>query len=140
GSSRLLTLRCGEAVLEGVRMAAAFFGKGQFIPDAAGKREGTYQFRQSLEAPYYQPLAEKVTPRTWAESRNRRRQTEVCRLEQSADLKEIEHGFELRLQASGTSGVPLAVELCFREGGRLEGCRALPGEPGSFLLEQGTGV
>jgi hypothetical protein len=56
GSSRLLTLRSGGAVLEGVRFATSFFGKAQFVPESVEKRGDTYHFRQSLEAPYYQPL------------------------------------------------------------------------------------
>ena len=140
GSSRFFTMRYGDAVLEGVRFATSFFGNGQFIPDAAEKRADSYRFRQSLEGPYYQPLARKITPQSWAATRPQRRQTEVCRLEQSAEVTEMKAGFRLRLQARGTSGVPLAVEICFREGGRLEGCRAVPGTSGSFLLEQGTAI
>jgi hypothetical protein len=140
GSSRFFTLRYGDAVMEGVRFASSFFGKGQFIPQTAAKRGNAYEFRQSLEAPYYQPLPEKITPRTWDESRRRRRQSEVCRLEQSADVTEVTNGFRLRLRASGTSGVPVAIELCFREDGRLDGCQPIPGAPGTFLLEKGEGT
>ena len=42
------------------------------------------------------------------------------------------------IRAEGTAGVPLAVEICFREGGRLEGCRALRATPGSYVLPAGT--
>lgn len=140
GCSRLFTLRHGSAVVEGVRMASAFFGKGQFVPDSAEKRDGTWHYRQVLEAPYYQPLAEPVAPQMWAEARARRRQTEVCRLEQTAAISETEHGFEVRLTATGTSGVPVAVEIGLREGGELLGCRALPGEDGVHVLEEGTAV
>ncbi len=150
GSSRFFTLRYGGAVMEGIRFATSFFGKGQFIPQTGVKRPpsrardgeavGAYEFRQSLEAPYYQPLAEKVTPGNWEESRRRRRQSEVCRLEQSADVTEVKDGFRLRLRAEGTSGVPVAIELCFREGGQLDGCRPIPDAPGTYVLEQGRGT
>ena len=139
GSSRFFTLRYGNAVMEGLRFATSFFGKAQFIPQTAVKRGNTYEFRQSLEAPYYQPFAEKVTTGNWTESRARRRQSEVCRLEQSADVTEVRNGFRVRLRASGTTGVPLAIEFCFREGGQLDGCRPIPDAPGTFLLEQGFG-
>ena len=43
----------------------------------------------------------------------------------------------MRLRASGTNGVPLAIELCFREGGQLDGCRPIPDAPRTFLLQQG---
>lgn len=140
GSSRFFTLRYGDAVMEGVRFATSFFGKGQFISDSALKRGSTYEFRQTLEGPYFQPLAEKVAARSWEESRRRRRQSEVCRFEQSADVTETGNGFNIRLRASGTSGVPVAIELAFREGGTLDGCRPVADVPGAFVLEQGTGT
>jgi hypothetical protein len=140
GSSRFFTLRYGDAAIDGVRFATSFFGKGQFIPDSAAKRGSSYEFRQSLEAPYYQPLRETVTPRTWEESRRRRRQSEVCRLEQSADATETPNGVRLRVRAGGTSGVPVAIELCFREGGQLDGCRPVPGAAGTFLLDGAAGT
>lgn len=139
GSSRFFTLRYGNAVMEGIRFATSFFGKAQFVPQAAAKRGDAYEFRQSLEAPYYQPFAEKVTTGNWTESRARRRQSEVCRLEQSADVTEVRNEFHVRLRAGGTNGVPLAIELCFREGGRLDGCLPIPDAPGTFVLEHGRG-
>ena len=152
GSSRFFTLRYGSAVMEGLRFATSFFGKAQFIPRTPSRRAAaiaparerfgaasTYEFRQSLEAPYYQPSGEKVMTGDWTESRTQRRQSEVCRLEQSADVTEVRNGFHVRLRASGTNGVPLAIELCFREGGQLDGCRPIPDAAGTFLLEQRRG-
>ncbi len=140
GSSRFFTLRYGDAVMEGARFATSFFGKGQFVPQTAVKHANAFEFRQSLEGPYFQPLSEKVAPQSWDESRRRRRQTEVCRLEQSADVAETRNGFGIRLRATGTNGVPVAIELTFGEGGTLDGCRPVPDLPGAFLLEQGTGT
>jgi hypothetical protein len=138
GSSRILSFRYGDAVVEGVRFATAFFGKGQFVPDAGEKRDPAYVFKQTLEAPYYQPLARKVTPETWGTTRAQRPQSEVCRLEQSAEVVARPGGFSVRIRAEGTAGVPLSVEICFREGGRLEGCRELRATPGSYALSAGT--
>jgi hypothetical protein len=140
GSSRLLTLRQGGAVMDGVRFATSFFGKAQFVPDRVEKAGGTYHLRQSLEAPYYQPLPQRVTPQTWAATRPTRRQTEINRLEQSAEITEIAGGFRVRVQAHGTAGVPLTIEVGFREGGEFEGCDPVPGSAGSFLLARGTGI
>jgi hypothetical protein len=140
GSSRVIALRYGDAVVEGVRFATAFFGKGQFVPAAAEKVGGVYRMRQSLEGPYYQPLGRVVTPETWTSTRPERRQSEIGRLEQSAEISEIRGGVRLRVKAEGTAGVPLAVEVTFREGGRLEGCTALPDNPGSYLLERGSAI
>ena len=138
GASRFFALRYGDAVVEGIRFASAFFGKGQFIADTAEKRGNSYVFRQVLEAPYYQPLARTVTTETWATTRAQRLQSEVCRLEQSAEVTELARGFRIRIRAEGTRGVPLAVEICLREGGTLQGCRALLASPGSHVLPGGT--
>lgn len=138
GSSRFFTLRHGEAVVEGVRFATAFFGKGQFVPDAADARTGGYGLRQSLTAPYYQPIARTVTPETWTAVRAERRPSEICTMQHAVEIAEAERGFRLRLRAAGTAGVPVAVEICLREGGRLDGCRPIAGAPETFLLERDT--
>ena len=140
GSSRLLTFRFGDAVVEAVRFASAFFGKGQLIPDVAEKRRGATVFQQELEAPYYQPIGRPVTTATWDATRAERRQSEVNRLTQSVEVTEVPRGLRLRVQARGTVGVPVSVEIAFREGGRIEGCTPLAGSTDAFLLERGTGT
>jgi hypothetical protein len=140
GSSRLLTLRSGPVVLEGIRFATSFFGKGQFVPESATRNGSTYALRQSLVAPYYQPLARTVTPDTWASLRETRQQSEIARLEQSAEITETPHGFRLRFRSDGTRGVPLAIELTFRDDATLEGCAPVAGSPGVFVLDRGTGT
>ncbi len=136
GSSRLLTFRHGDAIVEGVRFASAFFGKGQFVPTAAVKENGRFVYRQTLEGPYYQPIARTITTDTYGPTRAERRQSEVCRLEQSADVTEIPNGIEIRVRAIGTDNVPLAVEIAVREGGEWTGVRSVG--PDQFVLEAGT--
>jgi len=121
GDSIFFTFRRGGAVVNAVRFASAFFGKGQFIPAKLEKQGTAYVLRQQLEAPYYQPLARKVTPDQWSAARQQRRQTQICKLQQSATITEIAGGFRLRLEAKGTPGVPVAVEVSLRSGGKLEG-------------------
>jgi hypothetical protein len=140
GSSRLCTFRCDDAIVEGVRFATSFFGKGQFVPTAAEKRGASYVFEQTLEGPYYQPIAETITTTNWTESRTRRRQTEISQLTQTAEITERSDGFTMRLRSAGTPGVPLAVEITFREGGRFEGCEPIEGSPGTWLLREGSGT
>jgi hypothetical protein len=54
-------------VINAVGFATSFFGKGQFVPDACVEVGSQYVFRQSLSAPYYQPLVppQKVDYRNW---------------------------------------------------------------------------
>jgi hypothetical protein len=138
-NSRFFSLRNGAAVIEAVRFATSFFGKGQFVPASSSKEDG-YVFRQRLEAPYYQPVSQPVTYRNWAEVRATRAQSQVCRLEQTATVTELKNGFELRVGSRGTAGVPLAIEIAFREGGKLEGCRPAPHAEAAWLLERDYGV
>jgi hypothetical protein len=137
GSSRLLAARHGEAVVEGVRMAAAFFGKGQFVPAAGEKRDGKYVLTQSLDAGYYQPFD---PPRkvawgvpNWYETRPGRERTEVCSIDYRAEIREQKDGFAVRIVAAGTDRVPAAIEINLRPGGKLEGCSPAPGAEDAFL-------
>ncbi|MBM3745456.1 MAG: hypothetical protein FJW34_06645 [Acidobacteria bacterium] len=136
GGSRFFTLRRGAAVVNAVRFASAFFGKGQFIPQHAEKRAEGYFFRQSLEGDYLQPLDKpyRIGPHNWYQSRAERRRTELCKLEQSALVSETYSGFRLRIQARGTDAVPVAVEINLREGGTLEGCEPVPRVGDGWLL------
>ena len=48
----------GEAALEGIRLASAFFGKGQFEGESLEQDGDEFVVRQWLEGPYYQPFSE----------------------------------------------------------------------------------
>lgn len=135
--SRLLILRRGDAVINAVRFASAFFGKGQFVPASGAKHAQAYVFEQSLEAPYYQPLdpPRRVSADDWMETRRLRRQTEICRMQYSADVTERAAGFTMRLRAAGTDHVPVAVEINLREGGQLEGCSPAPHVADAWILK-----
>lgn len=150
-NSRFFSARKGAAVIQAVRFATSFFGKGQFIPAAtvqrsAMQRGGGYVLTQSLEAPYYQPLvpAQTVNYKNWSALRDKRRTTQICKLSQTATVTEKSGGFDLRIQARGDSsgaalGVPLAVEINLREGGQLEGCKPAPHIDGAWILEKDFG-
>jgi hypothetical protein len=139
GNSRFFSARKGAAMIEAVRFATSFFGKGQFIPASGVKQNGSIVFRQSLDGPYYQPLLppQRVTAKNWAALREKRRKTQVCVLEQSATVTERANGFELRIESRGTDRVPLAIEITLREGGELIGCRPAPHVEGAWVLEEG---
>jgi hypothetical protein len=134
GNSRILALRRGEAVVNAVRFAAAFFGKGQFVPASS---TGKWTLKQSLEADYSQPFspARTVTPADWYETRPARPRSEISRLEYTADIAERANGFSVRFRAAGAAGVPCAVEINLRDG-EVDGCTWLTKETG--LLERDT--
>lgn len=136
GASRFFTVRRGDAVIEAVRFASAFFGKGQFVPTEWNQEGKSFFLRQQLEAGYYQPLENPVavTPENWSRLRSSRRVTELCKLEQSASITETARGFRLRLRAAGTDAVPVSVEIGFRAGGRIEGAAPLDRLPDAWVL------
>jgi hypothetical protein len=138
GNSRFFSMRKGPAVIESIRFATAFFGKGQFVPETSVKQNGSYVLSQSLEAPYYQPLLppQKVNAKNWGALRDKRRKSQICRLDQSATVTKRAGGFDIRFEARGTDGVPLAIEITLREGGELRGCRPAPHVDGAWILEQ----
>jgi hypothetical protein len=138
GNNRILSMRGNGAVVQAVRFASAFFGKGQFAPQSGAKQGNGYILRQSLTAPYYQPVdpPQRVTPANWSAMRALRKQSQVCRLEQAAFVEETTGGFALRVESHGTPGVPVAVEISLRPGGKLEGCRPAPRQPDGWILEK----
>ncbi|BDC49584.1 hypothetical protein F183_A19000 [Bryobacterales bacterium F-183] len=141
GADRVFCLRRGDVVMNGIRFASAFFGKAQFIPTSGGPKGKGYEFTQSLEGPYYQPLDAKPEPPIiyhdqWGASWKNRKKSGICKLTQSATVTEDANGFSVRIQASGTDDVPLAVEISLAPGGVLEGCEKLKGED-QYLLPEG---
>ena len=142
--------RKGQAVLESVRMGAAFFSKGHFRSTGLKAGGNQYLLQQRLEVPYYQPLPKEERnpqgdyPLTPAEDRfwsklnfPRRRMSNVKTLDQRVTITESGGAFELEFNVSGPDGVPVTIELSFRRGGRLSGVRQA--QAGVSFLEQNTG-
>lgn len=150
-NSTLLSLRHGQAALEAVRLATAFFGKGQFVGDALEVVDGHgFRLRQHLEGPYFQPLTAaqvaggdhvRMTPNGTlsSDSRALRAQSNVQFLDTRIDVSERNGVVTLAIDIAGTADVPVALELGFRHGGTLEGVEPVTGVPDAHLLRMGTG-
>ena len=149
-NSTVLSLRKGLAALEAVRVASAFFGKGQFVGEKLEVNGNRYRMQQILEGPYFQPL----TPEQLAAgeqvrmapngtlapgSRAVRAQSNVQRLTTVVEVTENAGRLAVEISLTGTDGVPVAVELGFRPGGQLEGVDPVAGVPGAFLLSGAEG-
>ncbi|HEX9190385.1 MAG TPA: hypothetical protein VGB87_25130, partial [Vicinamibacteria bacterium] len=142
GNSCVLSLHKGGAALEAVRLASAFFGKGQFVGERLEVEGGGYVLRQVLTGPYYQPLPPELRHAggSWDPAdRALRRQSEVQRLDSRLVVRESGGAFEIDVDVTGTDRVPLAIELGFRHGGTLAGAVPLEGRRDAFLLPDGTG-
>jgi len=141
GNSRWLSIRHGRAVVNAVRFATAFFGKGQFVPEFVEKRDGQFRFKQELEAPYYQPMTDPnrlpVHRGNWSFLKLQRQKTEINRLTYATSLHERPHGLDVIVSADGTDGIPLALEINLRKGGKLKGVVPAPHVDDAFLLKNG---
>jgi hypothetical protein len=149
-NATLLSLRKGAAALEAVRIATAFFGKGQFVGERLDVTDNRYRLRQSLEGPYFQPLSaaqiaagdhvRMTSNGTLAnDSRALRAQSNVQHLDTQVEVVDAGGRLTMTITIAGTDNVPVAVELAFRHGGRLEGVEPVPSVPDAFLLGEGTG-
>ena len=124
-SSRFFSMRSGQsgsAVLESVRVASAFFGKGQFVSEKLYSNQNEFRLVQSLEAGYIQPLppGSGIPNPRWSELDHKlRERSHICRLQTTITIREIQKGFEISINSTGTDNVPIVVEFWFRSGGIL---------------------
>lgn len=143
GNPCVLAFQKGAAVLEAVRLASAFFGKGQFVSERLEVQDGAYVLTQVLTGPYYQPLSAADRHADGAVhpgDRERRRQSEVQRLVSRITVRETSGRFDLDVDVAGTDRVPLAIELGFRKGGTLGGVTPVASIADAYLLRTGTGT
>jgi hypothetical protein len=147
------TFRKSKAILQSVRMGAAFFSLGAFHSAGLEANGNRYSLHQRFHVPYYQPLPKAqrsargdypLTPaadkRFWNKMNfPNRPPSNVQTLEQRVTITENHGVCELNFDISGQTGVPVTIELSFRTGGKLSGSlQELPREK-CFLLKQGFG-
>ncbi|MCF0063591.1 twin-arginine translocation signal domain-containing protein [Dyadobacter chenwenxiniae] len=137
-----LTFMKGNAVLQGVRLASSFFGKGQFQSEKLDEKGKTWELAQTLDGPYFQPYPKDFISKDgdWEKMpRLFRPVSEVQNLETRILISETENGMQIDIQTIGTERVPLAVELIFRPGGTFTGLTRIENTKDSWLLKEGTG-
>jgi hypothetical protein len=134
------TLSKGNAVLASVRLASAFFGRGQFKSKNIEKSGDSFVLKWEFHWGYFQPLPENQKPNydiPFDEDRKRRRQSERQSLIAQVTISESKGMFMLDFDLQGTENVPLAIEFAFRKGGNLNGVEKL-NDPGTYLLKEAT--
>ncbi|MCX6949087.1 MAG: hypothetical protein NTX39_05395 [Opitutae bacterium] len=149
-NTTLFSFHKGAAILDAVRLATAFFGKGQFTSETLTLSNGRYILRQVLDGPYFQPLTKeqisagehtKMAPNGTLSNNSRalRIRSNVQTLEAVVSIGESAGKFDLAISVHGTDEVPVVIELVFRRGGELRGVAPLPKIADAFILSQGTG-
>jgi hypothetical protein len=137
-----LTFHKGNAVLQAMRIATSFFGKGQFQTVKIKAIDENWVLQNSLVGPYYQPLdADKISPDGDLDKmpRTLRLQSEVQKLNYLVKVTELPTGVEVDFDISGTDGVPVSLELIFRPGGIFTGVSPIPNIKDAYLFPSSNG-
>lgn len=137
-----LAYRKGNAVLQSMRLGAAFFGKGQFESQEAEFDGETIKLKWASTGPYYQPAPadRRSGENDWEKvPREERTRSEVQALNMIVTIRESSGAVQVDVEIDGTAYVPVTWELSFRAGGALAGVTADPHVAGAYFLESGTG-
>jgi hypothetical protein len=137
------TLSKGKAVLASVRMASAFFGRGQFQSEKIERTDNGFELNWSFTWGYFQPLPNGEKPNyniPFDEDRKRRAKSELQNLKAKVTVAEKDGIFGLDFHVEGTDNVPLAIELAFRNDGNLTGVEKSAQDENAYLLKEGNGI
>ena len=119
-----LSYRKGKAVLQSMRLAAAFFGRGQFEAEEVKFNGSQIILKKSITRGYYQvvPQAERKNEDAWKSyNRDRRELSEAQTLNYTVTITEESGQLTVEAIIEGTPHVPVSWELSFRKGGLVEG-------------------
>ncbi len=136
------TLSKGKAVLASVRMASAFFGRGQFKTEKVDRDGDRFILKWEYTWGYFQPFKENEKPNydlPFDTDRRRREKSEVQQIKGHVSISEQNGLFTLEFDMSESRHVPFAIELAFRNGGALYGVERSAHYDKSYLLTEGKG-
>ncbi|WP_162054717.1 hypothetical protein [Pontibacter pamirensis] len=152
-SPNMFSFRKGDAILKYLRVSSNFFSTGYFRSEGLKKEGEKYVLYKKLEVPYYQPLSaalrkengdyalsQSIDGRFWNKMDFENRPvSNVKTLETTVTVEEKEGNNELTFKVAGSDNVPVTIELCFKEGGKLVGVTPSDDQTGNNFLEQGMG-
>jgi hypothetical protein len=119
-----LTFHKEKVMLQAMRVASSFFGKGQFQSSVISQEGDKWILKSSLEGVYYQPYPADKIPGDgdWSKMpKTNRTQSEIQKLNTVITIKETNNGLEVDIDITGTDHVPVSLELVFRPGGKFSG-------------------
>lgn len=138
-SPDFFSYRKGKAVLESLRLSTSFFSMGYFYGKGLRKEGNSYVLHHKMQSPYYQPMPKgkiradgdytlepSTDSRFWNKMQFRDRpQSNVKEEDITVTMTERNGEVELKINVDGAKNVPITLELCFRDGGTLEGVKDL---------------
>jgi hypothetical protein len=133
----------GDAVLQSIRLASAFFGsRGQFISEHAELNGNKIILSKSHTHGYYQPYPEdkRTGDGDWHQmARTEREMSELQTMNYRVEISETNGKVAIDIKIDGTPYVPVSLEMSFRPGGELTGVTSDENLDDSYFLENGTG-
>jgi len=132
-----------------------FFSTGFFYSQGLEVADGTYRLRQELNVPYHHPLPPQHTRpdglyplaadmadqgilgRYFSRMDFANRPKDFLRLVSRVTAVERATGFDLVFDIKGPPGIPVTIELSFREGGTFSSGLDTTDEPTAFVLKSG---
>ena len=138
----VFSLQKEDTILDAVRLCASFFGKGQFRSESLEFEGEDVILKSEIKGRYMQPLREEDIPGDgdWHKlDRDKRELTGWKHYYTTVRISQENGGFRLKIIAEGTGRVPLAIELGFRQGGKLSGVEPVPGIEDAWFLADGYG-
>ncbi len=133
-----LTFHKGNAVLQAMRIATSFFGKGQFDSMQIKQEGDSWILNKKLEGAYFQPFEPKfISPDgdLGKMPKSNRKQSNVQYLETTIKITPLNKGIEVDISITGTDKVPVSMELILRSGGKFEGVESIPNNPSAYVLK-----
>ena len=141
GITSAFSLKYGEAELTSVQICASYYGTSQFVGENFGETDGGIRITHPgrgwhYDSPgYFHPLGEPVDPTQWEEARWKREFSPVPPLSMELTVKEVDGGFNLRVQSDAMDRVPLQITCDFAPGGELDlDSGAIQGRAGQTVI------
>ncbi|WAP56121.1 twin-arginine translocation signal domain-containing protein [Streptomyces sp. S465] len=142
--------RKGAAILDSLRLSPQFFSLGHFRAEDVARTADGWRLWAEVRAGYHLPLPPQhrrsdgrypLTDdgRFWSAMDFPHRPKEWRTLRTEVRIAEADGGWNLDVEV-GESEVPLALELCFRSGGRLTGVVPVSGQRDTYQLVEGYGT
>lgn len=137
------TFRKGNAVMQSLRLGAAFFGsRGQFISESSTMDGNIIKLSKSKTRGYMQTIPEKDRNGEviWNDaSRAARKEDGIQSMLFNVEIIENKGKVTIDIEVTGTEFVPVALEMSFRGGGELKGVVADKINQNSHFLEKNRG-
>jgi hypothetical protein len=138
-----LSFMKGGAVMQSMRLGAAFFGsRGQFIAEETTVKGNTIELYRTHKHGYFQPYPKSKIPGDGVYEnmpRSDRELSEAQIIEYNVNITESNGKVTVDIEIFGTDYVPVSMEMSFRPGGTLTGVVPDKNLKDSFFLESGMG-